>query len=128
MVKPESQPSSALLYERLIRSIEQALEQLDDNKKTQEVTVRDLTQGQLALISAYRSKDVSWLRGWHAALEEVRVHPEQIKTPLSQAVSNAPSISVCCALCGANVRLSAGEPLPACEACGARIYRAPPSY
>ena len=126
MVKPDADQGVAL-YDRLIRRLEKALDQNQQQDLDQEVSVADLTQGQMALIRAYRNKDVAWLRGWHAAVDELKVSEVSEKTPLCEAVASGASIGVCCALCGAALKLHAGEPLPACGECGARIYRAPPS-
>lgn len=127
MVKPDNDQNTGL-YDRLIFRLEQALDQHRQQEHSDEVSVVDLTQGQLALIRAYRNKDVAWLRGWHAAVDEFKGTEPCAKSALSSAISEQTlGVRVCCALCGTALELHAGTPLPACRECGAKIYRAPPS-
>lgn len=136
------------IYERLLQRLALALEEAETASRLQQVApveleLRDLTPAELELIRAYLDRDLNWLRGWHAAAEELALI-EQLPASQGKALGRSsgritakvhaarsrPVIkkrqSLCCALCGAAVQVQRSEVLP-CSCCGSRLFRAGPS-
>ena len=134
------------LYERLLQRLALALEEADTATRLHEtppaeLELRGLTQAELELIRAYLDRDINWLRGWHAAAEELAVI-EQLpggnasrpaeKLPVRAAskplARGKPVIKrrqqLCCALCGAVAQLQRGEGVLPCISCGSKLFRA----
>lgn len=126
------------LYERLLQRLALALEQADITSSLPNDTVRELelvglTAAELELIHAYLEGDLQWLRGWHAAAEELmQIQREPLISGklIRGRVIRAGGLRVrrrtglFCALCGAPVSWCSGQESQACQACGSRLFRA----
>ena len=73
-----------------------------------------------------------WLRGWHAAAEELALIQRQPMRsaksaggrPLGRLKPMAKRRqALCCALCGAPVSWHRGQDAQACQACGSKLFR-----
>ena len=127
------------LYERLLQRLALALDEAESvgrvsTEPLAELELRGLTAAELELIRAYLDHDLNWLRGWHAAaeelaqIEELPVRAAKSGRPLEKAVGRALSakqqVMLCCALCGQDVDCDPGRGLQACSACGSQLFRA----
>lgn len=132
------------LYERLLQRLALALDEADNlsrlsAKPPLELEVRDLTSAELELIRAYMDRDLDWLRGWHAAAEELALieHWPARSAKLSRPPAKPPGkilgrykalpkrrMQLNCALCGAVVDWQAGRGVQACLVCGSQLFRA----
>ena len=132
------------LYERLLQRLALALQEADTATRLHqappdELELSGLTPAELELIRAYLDRDLNWLRGWHAAAEELALI-EQLPAA-SKAVSKLPARvaskplprgkpmikkrqQLCCALCGTVARVQRGEGVLPCSACGSKLFRA----
>lgn len=126
------------LYGRLQQRLIQALAEADKRarlyrRSPQELELRGLSSAELALIQAYREQNLQWLRGWHAAAEELafleRLDEGATATPVARPAP-APRLkpllrrqTLSCALCGEPVRKGRGGKVPPCLACGSRLFR-----
>ncbi|MBC9249272.1 hypothetical protein A9179_03170 [Pseudomonas alcaligenes] len=135
------------LYERLLQRLALALDEADTATRLQatppvELELRGLTPAELELIKAYLDRDLHWLRGWHAAAEELALIEQQdapLSKPVRQGFKVTPRNSgrraplkrrqqLCCALCGGVAQWQPGEGVLPCTACGSKLFRAgPPS-
>ena len=115
------------LYERLLQRLALALEEADTASRLHAEPLRELE-----LIRAYLNRDLHWLRGWHAAAEELALIQRQplrsAKTVDSKPMGRIKSVmtrrqALCCALCGAPVSWHRGQDVRACQACGSRLFR-----
>ncbi|MBS7664063.1 hypothetical protein I0D00_19230 [Pseudomonas lalucatii] len=131
------------LYERLLQRLALALDEADSLERVAaepqgELELRGLTAAELELIRAYLDHDLNWLRGWHAAAEELAqieqlpVRAAKSGRALEKAVSEAldtvkgpskKSVQLCCALCGVVVDWQPGRGVAACAACGSQLFR-----
>lgn len=134
------------LYERLLQRLALALEEAETASRLRqaaplELELRGLTPAEMELIRAYLDRDLNWLRGWHAAAEELalieQLPARQGKAP-SKPASRLPGRALpvrgkmpikkrqqlCCALCGAAVQVQRGEGVLPCTACGSKLFRA----
>lgn len=133
------------LYERLLQRLALALEEADTATRLHdappdELELRGLTPAELELIRAYLDRDLNWLRGWHAAAEELALI-EQLpvaanklapKLPVRAASRPVPRgkpafkkrQQLCCALCGEVAQVQRGEGVLPCTACGSKLFRA----
>lgn len=132
------------LYERLLQRLALALQEADTAARLHqappdELELSGLTPAELELIRAYLDRDLNWLRGWHAAAEELALI-EQLPAaskPVSKLPARAASKPVprgkpmikkrqqlCCALCGTVARVQRGEGVLPCSACGSKLFRA----
>ena len=132
------------LYERLLQRLALALQEADTATRLHqappdELELSGLTPAELELIRAYLDRDLNWLRGWHAAAEELALI-EQLPAaskPVSKLPARAASKplprgkpmikkrqQLCCALCGAVARVQRGEGVLPCSACGSKLFRA----
>jgi hypothetical protein len=132
------------LYERLLQRLALALQEADTATRLHqappdELELSGLTPAELELIRAYLDRDLNWLRGWHAAAEELALI-EQLPAaskPVSKLPARAASKPVprgkpmikkrqqlCCALCGTVARVQRGEGVLPCSACGSKLFRA----
>lgn len=108
-------------------------------KAPDELELRDLTAAELEFIRAYMDHDLNWLRGWHAAAEELAVieHWPVRATKTNRATLRAAGkplgkikplvkrrVQLCCALCGAVVGWRPGQGVQACSLCGSQLFRA----
>ncbi|WP_437882732.1 hypothetical protein [Pseudomonas sp. LRF_L74] len=127
------------LYERLLHRLAFALEEADAAALLHEgaptdLKLRGLSSAEMALIQAYLEHDLSWLRGWHAAAEEVEFIERagggkgRVRSGLRALPPKAFSCGrpLRCALCGALIRWPRGRSVPPCEACGSRLFRCGP--
>ena len=113
------------LYDRLLQRLALALQEADTATRLHqappdELELSGLTPAELELIRAYLDRDLNWLRGWHAAAEELAL--------IEQLPRGKPMIKkrqqLCCALCGAVARVQGGEGVLPCSACGSKLFRA----
>jgi len=125
------------LYGRLLQRLAQALEEAESRarlyrRSPQELELRGLSAAELELIQAYREQDVQWLRGWHAAAEELALLERADESALagprrpSGALTVKPLLrrqALRCALCGEPARRVRGSGVPPCAACGSRLFR-----
>ena len=132
------------LYERLLQRLALALQEADTATRLHqappdELELSGLTPAELELIHAYLDRDLNWLRGWHAAAEELALI-EQLPAaskPVSKLPARAASKplprgkpmikkrqQLCCALCGTVARVQRGEGVLPCSACGSKRFRA----
>jgi hypothetical protein len=132
------------LYERLLQRLALALQEADTATRLHqappdELELSGLTPAELELIHAYLDRDLNWLRGWHAAAEELALI-EQLPAaskPVSKLPARAASKPVprgkpmikkrqqlCCALCGTVAQVQRGEGVLPCSACGSKLFRA----
>jgi hypothetical protein len=108
------------LYERLLQRLALALDEADSLSRVSSDPPRDLelhglTAAELELIRAYLDRDLNWLRGWHAAAEELaqleRWPAQPLKPWRSTQKANGKGhgklrpplkqrVQLCCALCG----------------------------
>ena len=130
------------LYERLLQRLALALEEADSlsdlaTGPPQELELRDLTAAEMELIRAYLNRDLDWLRGWHAAAQEMaQIEQMQVRRkvarPMQKVVSALPSPKpqlrrqprLCCALCGTLASGQLGHGVQACRTCGSQLFRA----
>ena len=120
------------LYERLLQRLALALEEADTASRLHAEPLHDLELDGLSpaeheLIRAYLNRDLNWLRGWHAAAEELALIQRQ---PLraSRPVNKVKPLlkrrqALCCALCGTPVNWHRGQDAQACQACGSKLFR-----
>lgn len=133
------------LYERLLQRLALALDEADAATRLhaappEELELSGLTPAELDLIRAYLDRDLNWLRGWHAAAEELAVI-EQLPVKAGRAAAlprgrdsdkaltrGKPPIKkrqqLCCALCGTAAQMQRGEGVLPCVACGSKLFRA----
>ncbi len=132
------------LYERLLQRLALALQEADTATRLHqappdELELSGLTPAELELIHAYLDRDLNWLRGWHAAAEELALI-EQLPAatkPVTKLPARAASKplprgkpmikkrqQLCCALCGTVARVQRGEGVLPCSACGSKLFRA----
>ncbi|MBD9482670.1 hypothetical protein IB229_06795 [Pseudomonas sp. PDM14] len=130
------------LYERLLQRLALALDEADTATRLRdappsELELRGLTPAELELIRAYLDHDLHWLRGWHAAAEELALIEN---VPARDKAGRSPSKGfskpssklkpllkrrqkLCCALCGAAAEWQRGEGVLPCMACGSKLFR-----
>ncbi|AGI22558.1 hypothetical protein H681_03380 [Pseudomonas sp. ATCC 13867] len=88
----------------------------------------------MELIRAYLDQDVNWLRGWHAAAQELALleqgparasRPPRHVTPPSRPrlVSRSHTQQLQCALCGTLVAWSRSQGVLPCTSCGSQLFR-----
>ena len=70
------------LYERLLQRLALALDEADTAERLRdehptELELRGLSEAEMGLIRAYLDQDLHWLRGWHAAAEELALLERQ---------------------------------------------------
>lgn len=125
------------LYERLLQRLALALEEADTASRLhaeprRELELDGLSPAELELIHAYLNRDLHWLRGWHAAAEELALIQRQplrsAKPAASRRISKIKPLmkrrqALCCALCGAPVSWHRGQDAQACQACGSKLFR-----
>ena len=132
------------LYERLLSRLALALEEADTatslhRRSPDELELHGLTPAELQLIRAYLDQDLHWLRGWHAAAEELAtIEQLPLKTIKPSRAGGKPVAKVpvrlkslfkrrqqlCCALCGTAAQWQRGMGIKACLACGSQLFRA----
>ncbi|HBP6041101.1 MULTISPECIES: hypothetical protein [Pseudomonas aeruginosa group] len=128
------------LYERLLQRLALALDEADTaerlrDERPTELELRGLSEAEMGLIRAYLDQDLHWLRGWHAAAEELALlerqpgrtarPPRPQTTPMRRHVSLKQRQLLCalCALCGAPVQWSKGHGVLPCGHCGSQLFR-----
>ncbi|WP_374286810.1 hypothetical protein [Pseudomonas fluvialis] len=118
------------VYERLLQRLALALERAEQNLQLSpggeaELELTGLSPSETELIRAYLRRDLHWLRGWHAAAEELAQLERQQLPPLPGRRPAAPLDGrgqLCCALCGA-VLPEARTAMQACAQCGSTLFR-----
>lgn len=131
------------LYERLLQRLAMALDEADSLSELSEqapleLELRGLTTAEMELIRAYLDRDLDWLRGWHAAAQEL-AQIEQLSNTSKvgraghKATAALPGkvrpllqrrLQLCCALCGTLAGGQSGNGVQACKACGSQLFRA----
>lgn len=131
------------LYERLLQRLALALDEADSisalsAQPPTELELHGLTAAEVELIRAYLERDLDWLRGWHAAAQEM-AHIEQLAKPRTfnrssyKAAGVLPGqgrpifkrrLQLCCALCGISANWQPGSGVQACKGCGSQLFRA----
>lgn len=131
------------LYERLLQRLAMALDEADSlsaltAQPPVELELRGLTAAEMELIRAYLNRDLDWLRGWHAAAQEM-AQIEQLPSSRKvgrcgyKATAALPGkvkpllkrrLQLCCALCGTVAGWQSGNGVQACKACGSQLFRA----
>ncbi|OEC44106.1 hypothetical protein A7D27_08235 [Pseudomonas sp. 1D4] len=142
MVETRRAETAGGLYERLLHRLALALDEADTaerlrNEHPSELELKGLTPAELALIRAYLDKDLHWLRGWHAAAEELALieqQPTRAAKPVRNSKSSPPPRAakplfkrrqqLLCALCGAPANWQRGQGVQACATCGSQLFRA----
>jgi len=122
------------LYERLIQRLALAIHEAEQARSqapedSGELELRGLSLAEMAWIQAYLSQDLQWLRGWHAAAEELALLERQgceADAPSAVKTTDRPSGDspvLFCACCGSPVRMSADR-AAACPVCTSQVFRA----
>jgi hypothetical protein len=131
------------LYERLLQRLALALDEADSigalsNQPPSELELHGLTAAEMELIRAYLERDLDWLRGWHAAAQEMAQierlptsrkffrHDPRAAVTLPGKVSPILKrrLQLCCALCGTLAGWQSGSGVHACKDCGSQLFRA----
>lgn len=125
------------LYERLLQRLALALDEAETASRLHAEPLRELeldglSPAELELIRAYLNRDLHWLRGWHAAAEELALIQRQPVRVGKNASARPPTKAkpllkrrqtLCCALCGTPVSWQRGQNAQACQACGSKLFR-----
>lgn len=129
--------SGSGLYERLLQRLALALDEADTAERLRdecpvELELRGLSSAEMELIRAYLDQDVNWLRGWHAAAEELALleraparvpwHVRQPVPPSRPRLVARPQ-QLQCALCGSPVAWSRNQGVLPCTSCGSQLFR-----
>ncbi|AHA23629.1 hypothetical protein CSB95_5659 [Pseudomonas aeruginosa] len=94
--------------------------------------MRGLSEAEMGLIRAYLDQDLHWLRGWHAAAEELALlerqpgrtpRPPRPQPPAPRRHVSLKQRQLLCALCGAPVQWSKGHGVLPCGHCGSQLFR-----
>jgi hypothetical protein len=131
------------LYERLLQRLAIALDEADSlsalsTQPPLELELRGLTAAEMQLIRAYLDRDLDWLRGWHAAAQEMaQLEQLQRSRKLGRGglkITAAPPgkvsalfkrrLQLRCGLCGTLASWQFGNGVQACDACGSQLFRA----
>ena len=121
-------------YGHLLQRLALALEEADNAAQLRsevpaELELSGLTPAELQLIRAYIKRDLPWLRGWHAAAEEVALNQEPVsRLPLKQ-LERKPLVArkrqpLQCAVCGSVADWKRGQGILPCPTCGSQLFRA----
>lgn len=127
-------------YERLLHRLALALDEADTavrlrDEEPLELELKGLTPAEMELIRAYLNRDMRWLRGWHAAAEELaaieqlprRSPRDDSGPPKSFALKSKPMFKrrqqLCCAMCGTPAMWQRGQGVQACMSCGSQLFR-----
>ena len=125
------------LYDRLLQRLALALDEAETASRLHAEPLRELeldglSPAELELIRAYLNRDLHWLRGWHAAAEELALiqrQPQRLaKSAHGRPASKTKPLlkrrqALCCALCGLPVSWQRGQNAQACQACGSKLFR-----
>ncbi|MNN04210.1 hypothetical protein D3C81_1169310 [compost metagenome] len=129
--------SGSGLYERLLQRLALALDEADTAERLRdehpaELELRGLSSAEMELIRAYLDQDVNWLRGWHAAAEELALlerssskvtRPQrQVASPIKPRLTTRRQV-LQCALCGTPVLWSRSQGVLPCSSCGSQLFR-----
>lgn len=129
--------SGSGLYERLLQRLALALDEAETAERLRdecpvELELRGLSSAEMELIRAYLDQDVNWLRGWHAAAEELAMlerfparaprHVRQPVPPSRPRLVTRPQ-QLQCALCGSPVAWSRNQGVLPCTSCGSQLFR-----
>lgn len=129
--------SGSGLYERLLQRLALALDEADTAERLRdecpvELELRGLSSAEMELIRAYLDQDVNWLRGWHAAAQELALlergparasRPARHATPPSRPRLVVHQQPLQCALCGTPVAWSRNHGVLPCTSCGSQLFR-----
>jgi hypothetical protein len=100
-----------------------------------ELELKGLTPAEMELIRAYLDRDTRWLRGWHAAAQELaairdlprrsslgEASPPQQFTRKPRPLPNRRQ-ELCCAMCGTPAVWQRERGVNACMSCGSQLFR-----
>ncbi len=139
MRRSRSDAAEAGPYGHLLQRLALALEEVDNAAQLRseipaELELSGLTEAELALIRAYIKRDLPWLRGWHAAAEELALTQQR---PQQQPASRLPvkmlerkpvlarkRQPLQCAVCGSEADWKSGQGILPCLTCGSQLFRA----
>lgn len=143
MVETRRAASTGGLYERLLQRLALALDEADSisalsAQPPTELELHGLTAAEMELIRAYLERDLDWLRGWHAAAQEMAqieqlAKPRKFGRSSNKTAAALPGqirpilkrrLQLCCALCGLSAGWQPGTGVQACKACGSQLFRA----
>ncbi len=127
------------LYRRLIERVSCALAGAEvacrrGGSEPKVLALQGLSPSEHALIRAYLRQDVQWLRGWHAAAEELELIESQeraggflftqrgLRSSVLERRARLRHPRLFCALCGQAVRRQRASRLTACPACASRLF------
>ncbi|MGP3791087.1 hypothetical protein [Pseudomonas sp. B392_1p] len=126
------------LYGRLLQRLGRVLEQADEPPgemgpaEAELLELQGLSDAELELIRAYLAQDLQWLRGWHAAAEEMELIRRSSagagssrwlpRRSLKRRFVRHPQLR--CALCGVLSTWAANRSLIRCSCCGSQLFRA----
>lgn len=122
------------LYERLLQRLALALDEAETASTLRaetrdELELKGLSSAEMELVQAYLNRDMSWLRGWQAAAEELALLQHQPRRGSKPVHGKAkPRLMIrhhplYCALCGAGVSWQRHRGVMACQACGSQLFR-----
>ncbi|MBF7730917.1 hypothetical protein [Pseudomonas sp. N040] len=127
-------------YGHLLQRLALALEEVDTashlhREPPVELELSGLSRAELELIRAYTERDLPWLRGWHAAAEELaQAEPRSLRPPAEGRQPLKTSVRrpllarkrqpLSCALCGSLADWKYGKGAQACKTCGSQLFRA----
>lgn len=131
------------IYERLLQRLAMALDEADNlaalsAQAPLELELRGLTAAEMELIFAYLDRDLDWLRGWHAAEQEMAQiarlpSPRKVGRFGRKPIAALPGkvkpllkrrLQLCCALCGTVAGWQFSNGVQVCKACGSQLFRA----
>lgn len=124
------------LYERLLQRLALALDEAETASALRtgtagELELQGLSGAEMELVQAYLNRDMSWLRGWHAAAEELALLQQQSRRSSKLVQAHAYGkprqmirrYPLYCALCGTSANLQSYRGVMACQACGSKLFR-----
>ncbi|WP_271410588.1 hypothetical protein [Pseudomonas sp. Q1-7] len=118
------------LYERLLHRLALALDEADTavrlrDEEPRELELKGLTPAEMELIRAYLDRDTRWLRGWHAAAEEMAAREAVASQRFALKPRPMPERrqQLCCAMCGTPAIWQRGQGVQACMSCGSQLFR-----
>ncbi|MGP0170780.1 hypothetical protein ACSVIJ_02760 [Pseudomonas sp. NCHU5208] len=120
-------------YERLLQRLALALDEAETAstlraERRDELELKGLSSAEMELVQAYLNRDMNWLRGWHAAAEQLALQhqPRRGSKPVHGKAKPRLMIRrhlLYCALCGAGVSWQRHRGVMACQACGSQLFR-----
>jgi hypothetical protein len=136
MIEQRKVEDESGLYGRLLQRLGRVLEKAGDSSEcpaeTELLELQGLSDPELEMIRAYLAQDLQWLRGWHAAAEEMELIRRSSaavggarwlqRRSLKRRFVRHPQLR--CALCGVVSTWVANRSLIRCSCCGSQLFRA----